>query len=180
MHVDLVPLASTSQIERTPSGVDGIPADLEEDLRAFGCKLIHEAGILLKQYVFIPQCNVCSQSIMEHLDRKQVAVATAQILFQRFWYVTSMKQFGIGVSPLLLIPPTTDHPCSSHRTSEWEPYTLHPNLKNVRSGCATLSTSTTFFSNAHPTPSPRPKTKTHSNTHRCLTLATPSMISKMH
>jgi len=25
-----------------------------------------------------------------------VAVATAQILFQRFWYVTSMKQFGIG------------------------------------------------------------------------------------
>jgi hypothetical protein len=78
MPVDLVPLASTSQIERTPSREDGIPAELEEDLRAFGCKLIHEAGILLKQ--------------------KQVAVATAQILFQRFWYTTSMKQFGIGVS----------------------------------------------------------------------------------
>ncbi|KAG2133868.1 cyclin-like protein [Suillus cothurnatus] len=76
MPVDLVPLASTSQIERTPSREDGIPAELEEDLRAFGCKLIHEAGILLKQ--------------------KQVAVATAQILFQRFWYTTSMKQFGIG------------------------------------------------------------------------------------
>ncbi|KAG1759040.1 cyclin-like protein [Suillus occidentalis] len=70
MPADLVPLASTSQIERTPSRED------EEDLRAFGCKLIHEAGILLKQ--------------------KQVAVATAQILFQRFWYTTSMKQFGIG------------------------------------------------------------------------------------
>jgi hypothetical protein len=51
MPADLVPLASTSQIERTPSREDGIPADLEEDLRAFGCKLIHEAGILLKQYV---------------------------------------------------------------------------------------------------------------------------------
>ncbi|OAX40031.1 cyclin-like protein [Rhizopogon vinicolor AM-OR11-026] len=76
MPADLVPLASTSQIERTPSKEDGIPADLEEDLRAFGCKLIHEAGILLKQ--------------------KQVAVATAQILYQRFWYTTSMKQFGIG------------------------------------------------------------------------------------
>jgi len=25
-----------------------------------------------------------------------IAMATAQILFQRFWYVTSMKQFGIG------------------------------------------------------------------------------------
>ena len=24
-------------------------------------------------------------------------MATAQVLFQRFWYVTSMKQFGIGV-----------------------------------------------------------------------------------
>ncbi|KAG1774313.1 cyclin-like protein [Suillus placidus] len=82
MPADLVPLASTSQIERTPSREDGIPPDLEEDLRAFGCKLIHEAGILLKQ--------------------KQVAVATAQILFQRFWYTTSMKQFGIGVSPSLL------------------------------------------------------------------------------
>lgn len=51
MPADLVPLDSTSQIERTPSREDGIPADLEEDLRAFGCKLIHEAGILLKQYV---------------------------------------------------------------------------------------------------------------------------------
>ncbi|KAJ4467472.1 cyclin-L1 [Lentinula edodes] len=70
------PLASLSQIEKTPSRADGIPEDLEEDLRAYGCKLIHEAGILLKQ--------------------KQVAVATAQILFQRFWYVSSLKTFGIG------------------------------------------------------------------------------------
>jgi len=72
----LYPLASLEQIERTPSREDGIPEDLEEDLRAYGCKLIHQAGILLKQ--------------------KQVAVATAQILFQRFWFVTSMKQFGVG------------------------------------------------------------------------------------
>ncbi|KAI0781059.1 cyclin-L1 [Trametes elegans] len=76
MSTSLYPLASLAQIERTPSREDGIPEDLELDLRAFGCKLIHEAGILLRQ--------------------KQVAVATAQILFQRFWYVTSMKQFGIG------------------------------------------------------------------------------------
>ncbi|PCH38261.1 cyclin-like protein [Wolfiporia cocos MD-104 SS10] len=76
MSTALYPLASLEQIEKTPSREDGIPYELEEDLRAHGCKLIHEAGILLKQ--------------------KQVAVATAQILFQRFWYVTSMKQFGIG------------------------------------------------------------------------------------
>ncbi|KAF5391767.1 hypothetical protein D9757_001777 [Collybiopsis confluens] len=70
------PLASLSQISQSPSRADGIPDDLEEDLRAYGCKLIHEAGVLLKQ--------------------KQVAVATAQILYQRFWYVSSMKSFGIG------------------------------------------------------------------------------------
>jgi hypothetical protein len=48
----LYPLASLSQIEATPSREDGIPHDLEEDLRAYGCKLIHQAGVLLKQYVF--------------------------------------------------------------------------------------------------------------------------------
>ncbi|KAL4065376.1 cyclin-like protein [Scleroderma citrinum] len=76
MTPTLVPLATFAQIENTPSQEDGLPQDLEQDLRAFGCKLIHQAGILLNQ--------------------KQVAVATAQILFHRFWFVTSMKQFSIG------------------------------------------------------------------------------------
>ncbi|KAJ7582605.1 cyclin-like protein [Mycena floridula] len=70
------PLASLTQVEKTPSNLDGIPHELEQDLRIYGCKLIQQAGSLLKQ--------------------KQVALATAQILFHRFWYVTSMKQFGIG------------------------------------------------------------------------------------
>lgn len=51
MSVDLYPLASLEQIENTPSRFDGIPDELEEDLRAYGCKLITEAGILLNQYV---------------------------------------------------------------------------------------------------------------------------------
>lgn len=54
MSTSLYPLASLQQIERTPSSEDGIPADLEEDLRAFGCKLIHQAGVLLKQCVDNP------------------------------------------------------------------------------------------------------------------------------
>lgn len=53
MSTALYPLASLSQIERTPSGEDGIPADLEEDLRSFGCKLIQQAGMLLKQFVYL-------------------------------------------------------------------------------------------------------------------------------
>jgi hypothetical protein len=52
---------------------------------------------------------------MKPLNRKQVAVATAQILFQRFWYTTSMKQFGIGVSPAC-IPPD---PISTHYAGHW-------------------------------------------------------------
>jgi hypothetical protein len=51
MSVDLYPLASLEQIENTPSRLDGIPAELEEDLRAYGCKLITEAGVLLNQCV---------------------------------------------------------------------------------------------------------------------------------
>lgn len=51
MSTALYPLASLSQIESTPSREDGIPADLEEDLKAYGCKLVHQAGILLKQCV---------------------------------------------------------------------------------------------------------------------------------
>lgn len=50
MSVRLYPLASLSQIEKTPSMQDGVPADLEEDLRTYGCKLIRQAGVLLKQY----------------------------------------------------------------------------------------------------------------------------------
>lgn len=50
MAATLYPLASLSQVEKTPSRDDGIPEDLEEDLRAYGCKLIHQAGILLNQY----------------------------------------------------------------------------------------------------------------------------------
>ncbi len=47
----LYPLASLSQIKSTPSSEDGIPAYLEDDLRAYGCKFIQEAGVLLKQFV---------------------------------------------------------------------------------------------------------------------------------
>ncbi|KZP23604.1 cyclin-like protein [Athelia psychrophila] len=72
----LVPLASLAQIETTPSHADGVPPMLEEDLRAAGCKLIHEAALLLTQ--------------------QQAAAATAQILFQRFWYAASMRDFSVA------------------------------------------------------------------------------------
>ncbi|KAG7452838.1 cyclin-like protein [Guyanagaster necrorhizus] len=76
MSRSLYPLASLSQIRQTPSRADGIPASLESAILANACKLIHTAGILLHQ--------------------KQVAVATAQILFHRFWFVSSLKSFSVA------------------------------------------------------------------------------------
>ncbi|KAI9025260.1 cyclin-like protein [Phycomyces nitens] len=78
------PLASLEQLSRTPSNRDGIPSDLEDDLRNLGGELIQSAGILLKL---------------------QVAMATAQVLFQRFFYMASMKHHGIveiGMGALFL------------------------------------------------------------------------------
>jgi hypothetical protein len=49
----LYPLASLSQLHSTPSAQDGVPRHVEDNLRAYGCKLIHQAGILLNQYVYV-------------------------------------------------------------------------------------------------------------------------------
>jgi hypothetical protein len=42
------PLASVQQIYASRSRKDGVPADIEEDLRVVGCMLIQEVGILLE------------------------------------------------------------------------------------------------------------------------------------
>ena len=69
MSIALYSLASLEQIKNTPSRQDGIPADLEEDLRVYGCKLIQQAGILLKQYVFYP-FSFLSRMLKSHVGSK--------------------------------------------------------------------------------------------------------------
>ncbi|KAI8981778.1 cyclin-like protein [Mycotypha africana] len=69
------PLASLEQLETTVSRKDGFSEKYEEDLRFVGAELIQSAGILLK----LPQ----------------VAMATAQVLFQRFYYMASLKEYDI-------------------------------------------------------------------------------------
>ncbi|KAF8919660.1 cyclin-like protein [Mucidula mucida] len=69
----MYPLASLQQISQSPSP---IPPALEAALRAHGCKLIHIATTLLR---------------LPH-----VACATAQILFQRFWVVSSLLTFSVS------------------------------------------------------------------------------------
>ncbi|KAM0751390.1 cyclin-like protein [Meredithblackwellia eburnea MCA 4105] len=69
----LNPLANKD--DPTPSSLDNIPKRLERDLRAYGALLIQQAGIML--------------------EAPQEVMGTAQVLFQRFWFVTSLKHFGI-------------------------------------------------------------------------------------
>ncbi|MEE6483973.1 hypothetical protein FKM82_013708 [Ascaphus truei] len=59
----------------TPSIVDGLDMDTEIDLRCVGCELIQSAGILLR----LPQ----------------VAMATGQVLFQRFFYTKSFVKHSM-------------------------------------------------------------------------------------
>ncbi|KND01998.1 uncharacterized protein SPPG_02504 [Spizellomyces punctatus DAOM BR117] len=66
---------TVEQLEQSPSRQDGISQELETELRVFGCELIQSAGILLR----LPQ----------------VATATAQVLFQRFYYMASLKLVAV-------------------------------------------------------------------------------------
>ncbi|CAG8433547.1 6737_t:CDS:2 [Ambispora gerdemannii] len=80
------------QLETTPSRKDGIPEELEDALRQLGCELVQSAGILMK----LPQ----------------VAMATAQVLFQRFFYVASLKKFTeIGMGALFLASKVQESSC---------------------------------------------------------------------
>ncbi|KAN0059811.1 hypothetical protein ACQY0O_008385 [Thecaphora frezii] len=67
-------LASEEQLALSPSRQDGIPEVLETQIRIYGCQLIQDAGILL--------------------DLPQRTMATAQVLYQRFWFVSSLKHFS--------------------------------------------------------------------------------------
>ncbi|XP_077998065.1 cyclin-L1-like [Glandiceps talaboti] len=65
----------TEKLSPTPSMLDGLDLETETDLRILGCELIQTAGILLK----LPQ----------------VAMATAQVIFQRFYYSKSMVKHNM-------------------------------------------------------------------------------------
>ncbi|WKY12037.1 hypothetical protein Q1695_003530 [Nippostrongylus brasiliensis] len=60
-------------LQDPPSLADGMDRETEKNLRFFGCTLIQEGAVLLK----LPQ----------------VAAATGQILFQRFYYLKSFLKF---------------------------------------------------------------------------------------
>ncbi|CAG5136058.1 unnamed protein product [Candidula unifasciata] len=70
-------LVPDDKLCETPSMSDGLDKEVETDLRILGCELIQTAGILLK----LPQ----------------VAMATAQVVFQRFYYSKSFIKHNMEV-----------------------------------------------------------------------------------
>jgi transcription initiation factor TFIIIB Brf1 subunit/transcription initiation factor TFIIB len=81
------------QIDNTPSRRDGIDAETEARLRIYGCELIQESGILLR----LPQ----------------VAMATAQVLFHRFYYRRSFRQYSpkiIAMASIFLASKLEENP----------------------------------------------------------------------
>ncbi|XP_078741603.1 cyclin-L2 [Lampetra fluviatilis] len=65
------------RLARTPSSHDRLEAAVEAELRELGCELVQAAGILLR----LPQ----------------VAMATGQVLFQRFYYSKSFIKHNMEV-----------------------------------------------------------------------------------
>ncbi|GLJ20559.1 hypothetical protein SUGI_0374050 [Cryptomeria japonica] len=63
------------QIAKSPSRKDGIDLETETTLRVYGCDLIQESGILLR----LPQA----------------VMATAQVLFHRFYFKKSFARFNV-------------------------------------------------------------------------------------
>ncbi|KAF6207465.1 hypothetical protein GE061_015911 [Apolygus lucorum] len=76
-------LLPEEKLTNTPSRLDGMSLDLETDLRVLGCELIQTAGILLK----LPQ----------------VAMATGQVLFQRFYYSKSFVRHGMEITAMACV-----------------------------------------------------------------------------
>ncbi|XP_023012640.1 cyclin-L2 [Leptinotarsa decemlineata] len=68
-------LLPEEKLSPTPSQLDGLGMDTETDLRIYGCELIQTAGILLK----LPQ----------------VAMASGQVLLQRFYYSKSLVRHPV-------------------------------------------------------------------------------------
>lgn len=78
-------LATRRQLAVTPSMTDGLPREAEMELRALGCQIIQQIGVLLR----LPQRTM----------------AVAQVFFQRFWFTSSMCDFSaneIALGALLL------------------------------------------------------------------------------
>lgn len=73
-------LVPDEKLNNTPSQIDGVDKEDEINLRILGCELIQKAGI--------------------SLNLPQVAMATAQVLFQRFYYSKSFVRHNHEITAM--------------------------------------------------------------------------------
>lgn len=76
-------LLTPEKLAVSPSQQDGLDKEIETDLRILGCELIQTSGILLR----LPQ----------------VAMATGQVLFQRFYYAKSLVRYPMEATAIACI-----------------------------------------------------------------------------
>ena len=88
---------SDAELENPPSRADGIDAATEKALRIYGTELIQEGCILLK----MPQvCRRNPRTMLDVRPRAQVAAATGQILFHRFYFKVSFKRYDVDTASM--------------------------------------------------------------------------------
>lgn len=104
-------LLPPEKLEKSPSVEEGLDPDIEYDCRIMGCELIQTAGILLK----LPQvntnvslglgyvkCEICLRILITKFF-SQVAMATGQVLFQRFYYCKSFVRHPLDVTAMACV-----------------------------------------------------------------------------
>ncbi|PIK49262.1 putative cyclin-L1 [Apostichopus japonicus] len=80
------------RLKTTASKVDGLDPETEISLRILGCEYIQTAGILLR----LPQAS-------HPVNSANVAMATAQVLFQRFYYSKSFVKHNMEIVAMACI-----------------------------------------------------------------------------
>ncbi|XP_046579475.1 cyclin-L1-like isoform X2 [Haliotis rubra] len=105
-------LVQSEKLSETPSMQDGLDFETETDLRILGCELIQTSGILLK----LPQ----------------VAMATGQVLFQRFYYSKSFVKHNMEVVAMACVNLASKIEESPRRIRDV--INVFHHIKQVRSG----------------------------------------------
>lgn len=100
------PILPKEIISNTPSKADNLADEIENDLRITGCKLIQISGILLR----LPQVCRIKSFYEKFIFLKfhfsfvvQVAMATGQVLFQRFYYSKSFVRQPMEITAMACV-----------------------------------------------------------------------------
>ncbi|KAB1269268.1 Cyclin-L2 [Camelus dromedarius] len=90
-------LLPDDKLRFTPSMSSGLDTDTETDLRVVGCELIQAAGILLRLPQSPPGIRDARRALaqLHCYGPPEVAMATGQVLFQRFFYTKSFVKHSM-------------------------------------------------------------------------------------